>query len=198
MWLSHGLAFLGTPSESESAGFSPGPFAPQSRGCTPSLLFAKVSCEVLPRSGAEQELPLLPLEGTRMEEFVDPFLNPHSLSNSNEQGKETREPELSEEEGTIVCEQDGQRGDTRRVTLNQRPGGRKRSSHLEIEKGSGQPAGTRERMGCNREEPGLRPGQIEARACFLKWGGLPGRGAKSRASALLRWMSPWGSCQGRV
>ena len=44
-----------------------------------------MSCEVLPRSGAEQELPLLPLEGRRMEEFVDPFLNPRSLLNSNEQ-----------------------------------------------------------------------------------------------------------------
>ena len=40
-----------------------------------------------------------------MEEFVEPFLNPHSLSDSDEQGKETRVPELSEEEGTIVCEQ---------------------------------------------------------------------------------------------
>ena len=69
-----------------------------------------------------------------MEEFVDPFLNLRSLSDSNEQGKETRVPEFSEEEGTIVCEQGGQRGDTRRVTLNQRPGGRKRSSHSEIEK----------------------------------------------------------------
>ena len=38
-----------------------------------------------------------------MEGFVDPFLNPHSLSDSNEQGKETRVPELSKEEGTIVC-----------------------------------------------------------------------------------------------
>lgn len=66
---------------------------------TPSVLFARVSCEVLPRSGAEQELPPLPLEGRRMEEFVDPFLNPRSLSDSNEQGKETRVPELSEEGG---------------------------------------------------------------------------------------------------
>ena len=40
-----------------------------------------------------------------MEEFVDPFLNPRSLLNSNEQGKETRVPELSEEEGMIVCEE---------------------------------------------------------------------------------------------
>lgn len=70
-----------------------------------------------------------------MEEFVEPFLNPHSLSDSDEQGKETRVPKLSEEEGTIVCEQGGQRGNSRRVTLNQRPEGRKRSSHLEIEKG---------------------------------------------------------------
>ena len=68
----------------------------------------------------------------------------------------------------IVCEQGGQRGDTRRVTLNQRPGGRKRSSHSEIEKGSCQPAGTRKRAGCIREEPGLRPQQLEARACFLR------------------------------
>ena len=98
---------------------------------------------------------------------MDPFLNLRSLSNSNEQGK-IRVPELSEEEGTIVCEQDGQRGDTRRVTLNQRPGGRKRSSHLEIEKGSCQPVGTRERAGHIREEPGLRPEQLEARACFLR------------------------------
>ena len=141
---------------------------PRSRGCTPSLLFARVSCEVLPRSGAEQEMPLLPLEGRRMEEFVDPFLNPCSLLNSNEQEKETRVPDLSKEEGTIVCEQDGQPGDTRRVTLNQRPGGRKRSSHSEIEKGSCQPAGTRERVGRIREEPGLRPEQLEARACFLR------------------------------
>ena len=103
-----------------------------------------------------------------MEEFVDLFINPHSLSNSNEQGKETRVPELSKEEGTIVCEQGGQQGDTRRVTLNQRPGGRKRSSHLEIEKGSCQPAGTRERAGHIREEPGLRPEQFEARAYFLR------------------------------
>ena len=103
MWLSHGLAFLRTPSESESLGFSPGHFAPWSRSRTPSLLFARVSFEVLPRSGAEQELPLLPLEGRRMDEFVDPFLNPHSLWNNNEQGKETRVPELSKEEGTIVC-----------------------------------------------------------------------------------------------
>ena len=164
----YGLTLLGTPSESESVGFSPGPFAPWSRGRTPSLLFARVSCKVLPRSGAEQDLPLLPLEGRRMEEFVDPFLNPHSLSNSNEQGKETRVPKLSEEEGTIVCEQGGQQGDTRRVTLNQRPRGRKRSSHLEIEKGSCQPVGTRERAGRVREEPGLRPQQLEARACFLR------------------------------
>ena len=92
-------------------------------------------------------MPLLPLEGRRMEEFVDPFLNPRSLSNSNEQGKETRVPELSKEEGMIVCEQGGQQGVTRRVTLNQRPGGRKRSSHSEIEKGSCQPARTRERVG---------------------------------------------------
>lgn len=70
-----------------------------------------------------------------MQEFVEPFLNPHNLSDSDEQGKETRVPKLSEEEGTIVCEQGGQRGDSRRVTLNQRPKGRKRSSHLEIEKG---------------------------------------------------------------
>ena len=69
-----------------------------------------------------------------MEEFVDPVLNPHNLSDSNEQGKETRVPKLSEDEGTIMCEQGGQGGDTRRVTLNQRPGGRKRSSHSEIEK----------------------------------------------------------------
>ena len=108
MWLSHGLALLGTPPESESAGFSPGPFTPWSQGRTPSLLFVRVSCEVLPRSGAEQELPLLPLEGTRMEEFVDPFLNPCSLLNSNEQEKETRVPELSKEEGMIVCKQGGQ------------------------------------------------------------------------------------------
>ena len=108
MWLSHGLALLGTPSESESAGFSPGPFTPWSQGRTPSLLFARVSCEVLPRSGAEQELPLLPLEGWRKEELVDPFLNPCSLLNSNEQGKETRVPELSKEEGMIVCKQGGQ------------------------------------------------------------------------------------------
>ena len=99
---------------------------------------------------------------------MDPFLNPHSLSNSNEQGKETRVPELSKEEGTIVCEQGGQQGDTRRVTLNQRPRGRKRSSHSEIEKGSCQPAGTRERVGHIREEPGLRPEQFEARAYFLR------------------------------
>ena len=108
MWLSHGLALLGTPSESKSVGFSPGPFTPWSQGRTPSLLFARVSCEVLPRSGAEQELPLLPLEGRRMEEFVDPFLNPRSLLNNNEQGKETRVPELSKEEGMIVCKQGGQ------------------------------------------------------------------------------------------
>ena len=43
-----------------------------------------------------------------MEEFVDPFLNPHSLLNSNEQVKETRVPELSKEDGTIVCKQGGQ------------------------------------------------------------------------------------------
>ena len=128
----------------------------------------RVSCQVLPRSGAEQELPLLPLEGRRMEEFVDPFLNPRSLLNSNEQGKETRVPELSKEEGTIVCEQGGQRDDTRRVSLNQRPGVRKRSSCSEIEKGSCQPVGTRERAGHIREEPGLRPQQLEARACFLR------------------------------
>ena len=103
-----------------------------------------------------------------MGEFVGPFLNPHSLKDSNEQGKETRVPELSKEEGTIVCEQGGQQGDTRRVTLNQRPRGRKRSSHLEIEKGSCQPVGTRERAGRIREEPGLRPQQLEARACFLR------------------------------
>ena len=77
-------------------------------------------------------------------------------------------PELSEEEGTIVCEQGGQRGDTRRVTWNQRPGGRTRSSLSEIEKGSCQPAGTRERAGCIREDPGLRPEQLEARTCFLR------------------------------
>ena len=99
---------------------------------------------------------------------MDPFLNPHSLSNSIEQGKETRVPKLSEEEGTIVCEQGGQQGDTRRVSLNQRPRGRKRRSHLEIEKGSCQPVGTRERAGRVREEPGLRPQQLEARACFLR------------------------------
>ena len=103
-----------------------------------------------------------------MEEFVDPFLNPRSLLNSNEQGKETRVPELSKEEGTIVCEQGGQRGDTRRVSLNQRPGVRKRSSCSEIEKGSCQPVGTRERAGHIREEPGLRPEQFEARAYFLR------------------------------
>ncbi|XP_070634434.1 liprin-alpha-1-like [Bos indicus] len=74
--------------------------------CTMSL--PRVSCKVLPRSGAEQELRLLPLEGRRMEEFVDPFLNPHSLLNSNEQVKETRVPELSKEDGTIVCKQGGQ------------------------------------------------------------------------------------------
>ena len=108
MWLSHGLGFLGIPSESESVGFSLGPFTPWSRGRTPSLLFVRVSCQVLPRSGAEQELRLLPLEGRRMEEFVDPFLNPHSLLNSNEQVKETRVPELSKEDGTIVCKQGGQ------------------------------------------------------------------------------------------
>lgn len=164
----HGLAFLGAPSERESVGCSPGPFAPWSRGQTPSPLFARVSCKVLPRSGADQESPLLPLEGRRMEEFVAPFLNLCSLSNSNEQGKDTRVPELSEEEGMVVCEQGGQRGDTRRVTLNQRPGGRKRSSHSEIEKGSCQPAGTRERAGRIREEPGLRPEQLEAGACFLR------------------------------
>ena len=123
---------------------------------------------------------------------MDPFLNPHSLLNSNEQGKETRVPELSEEEGTIVCEQGGQQGDTRRVTLNRSPGGRKRSSHLEIAKGSCQPAGTKERADHVREEPGLRPEQLKARACFLRRGGLPGQGAKSRASALVRWTSPWG------
>ena len=72
----HGLAFLGTPSESKIVGCSPGPFAPQSRSHTPSLLFARVSCKVLPRSGPEQESPLLPLERRRMEEFVDPFLSP--------------------------------------------------------------------------------------------------------------------------
>ena len=166
--LLHGLAFLGTPSESESVACSLGPFTPRSQSCTPSLLFARVRCEVLPRSGAEQELPLLPLEGRRMEEFVDPFLNPCSLSDSNEQGKETRVPELSEEKGTIVCEQGGQRGDTSRVTLNQRPGGRKRSSDSEIEKGLCQPAGTRERAGLIREDPGLRPEQLEAKACFLR------------------------------
>ena len=113
----------------------------------------RVSCEVLPRSGAEQELPLLPLEGRRMEEFVDPFLNPRSLSNSNEQGK-IRVPELSEEEGTIVCEHGGQQDDTRRVTLNQRPGGRKRSSHVAIEKGSCQPAGTRRERATSGRSPG--------------------------------------------
>ena len=43
-----------------------------------------------------------------MEEFVDPFLNPRSLLNSNEQGKETRVAELSKEEGMIVCKQGGQ------------------------------------------------------------------------------------------
>ena len=43
-----------------------------------------------------------------MEEFVDPFLNPRSLLNNNEQGKETRVPELSKEEGTIVWKQGGQ------------------------------------------------------------------------------------------
>ena len=55
-----------------------------------------------------------------MEEFVGPFLNPHSLKDSTEQGQETRVPELSEVGGMIVCEQGGRRGDTRRVTLNQR------------------------------------------------------------------------------
>ena len=99
---------------------------------------------------------------------MDPLLNPCSLSDSNEQGKETRVPKLPKEEGTIVCEQGGQRGDTRRVTLNQRPRGRKRSSHSEIEKGSCQPAETRERAGCIREDPGLRPEQLEAGACFLR------------------------------
>ena len=98
---------------------------------------------------------------------MDPFLNPRSLKDSNEQGKETRVPELSEGDGTIVCEQGGQRGDTRRVTLNQRPGGRKRSSHSEIEKGSCQPAGTRE-SGPHQGGPGLRPEQLEAGACFLR------------------------------
>ena len=43
-----------------------------------------------------------------MEEFVDPFLNPCSLLNSNEQEKETRVPELSKEEGMIVCKLGGQ------------------------------------------------------------------------------------------
>ena len=80
-----------------------------------------------------------------MEEFVEPFLNPCSLSESNEQEKEARVPELSKEEGTIVCEQGTQRGDTRRVTLNQRLGRRKRSSHSEVDKGSCQQVGTRER-----------------------------------------------------
>ena len=103
-----------------------------------------------------------------MEEFVDPVLNPHNLSDSNEQGKETRVPKLSEDEGTIMCEQGGQGGDTRRVTLNQKPGGRKRSSYLEIEKGSCQPVGTRERAGRIREDPRLRPKQLEARSCFLR------------------------------
>ena len=65
-----------------------------------------------------------------------------------------RRPEclLSEEEGTVVCEQGGQRGDPRRVTLNQRPGGGKRSSHSEIDQGSCQPGQGRE--GCIREDPG--------------------------------------------
>ena len=52
--------------------------------------------------------------------------------------------------------------------MNQRPRGRKRSSHSEIEKGSCQPAGTRERVGHIREEPGLRLEQLEARGCFLR------------------------------
>ena len=52
--------------------------------------------------------------------------------------------------------------------MNQRPRGRKRSSHSEIEKGSCQPAETRERAGCIREDPGLRPEQLEAGACFLR------------------------------
>ena len=56
---------------------------------------------------------------------MDPFLNPHSLSNSTEQGKETRVPELSKKKRTIVCEQGGQQGDTRRVTLNQSPEARR-------------------------------------------------------------------------
>lgn len=54
-----------------------------------------------------------------MEEFVDPFLNLCSLSNSNEQERTPECPELSEEEGMVVCEQGGRQGDTRRVTLNQ-------------------------------------------------------------------------------
>ena len=141
---------------------------PRSQSPTHSLLFVRVSYQVLPCSGAERELPLLPLEGRRMEEFVDPFLNPHSLSDSNEQGKETRVPELSKEEGTIMCEQGGQQDDTRKVTLNQRPRGRKRSSHSEIEKGSCQLAVTRERAGHIREDPGIRPEQLEAGACFLR------------------------------
>lgn len=81
-------------------------------------LCLRVSCKV-PASlrGYEQESPLLPLEGRRMEEFVAPFLNLCSLSNSNEQGRTPRVPELSEEEGTIVCEQGGQGGDTREGDL---------------------------------------------------------------------------------
>lgn len=80
-----------------------------------------------------------------------------------------RRPEcpLSEEEGMVVCEQGGQRGDPGRVTLNQRPGGGKRSSHSEIDQGSCQPAGTRER-GLHQGGPGLRAQQLEAGACSLQ------------------------------
>lgn len=88
----HGLAFLETPSKKESVGCSLGPFVP--RSLKPRTFPSVWESELRnPASlGAEQELPPLPLEGRRMEELVDMFLNPRSLLDSNEQGEETRVP----------------------------------------------------------------------------------------------------------
>ena len=52
--------------------------------------------------------PFCLLKGGGWKNLWTPFLNPCSLLNSNEQGKETRVPELSKEEGMIVCKQGGQ------------------------------------------------------------------------------------------
>ena len=108
MWLSHGLALLGTPSESESVGFSPGTFTPWSQGRTPSLVFARVSWKSCLAQGLSRSCPFCLLKGGGWKNLWTPFLNPCSLLNSNEQGKETRVPELSKEEGMIVCKQGGQ------------------------------------------------------------------------------------------